>query len=133
MSNHNYNMLEIFKYVHIMDLSPFGIVGQAQYVIDRYIIKNGQFNQMPYRQLVGAPFVAGIHGLRGCEVIGDLLLCQIIVLTQISHSFYISHSVVTLPANNMIHFYNSILAPIVHNLVHMFTRFFPPLPYLPRV
>ena len=44
---------------------------------------------MTNRQLICAPFVSGVHGLGSAEIIGNLLLSQIVVLPQIPYSFHI--------------------------------------------
>ena len=44
---------------------------------------------MTNRQLICAPFVSGVHGLGSAEIIGNLLLSQIVILPQIPYSFHI--------------------------------------------
>ena len=48
-----------------------------------------KLQHMPNGELVGAPFVSGIHGLRSSQIIRDVLLRQIRVFPQIPDSLLI--------------------------------------------
>ena len=49
-----------------------------------------QFNQMADGELIGPPFIAGIHGLRSAQHLCNLLLRFVCVFPQITDSFLIT-------------------------------------------
>lgn len=36
---------------------------------------------MPDRQFVGTALIAGVHGLRSAQIVGDFLLCPVVVFS----------------------------------------------------
>ena len=55
---------------------------------------------MTDRQLIGAAFISGIHGLWRIQVIGNLLLRHVVVLTQIAQPLDIIHRIALLARKN---------------------------------
>ena len=52
----------------------------AQQIVGADVVILRQLDQMPHRQLIGAPLVPGVHGLGRAQHIGNLLLCFVVIL-----------------------------------------------------
>ena len=74
-----------YKKVDKKKLIEASINGMLEYLDDPYTSYMNEsqtetFNQMMDGQFVGTAFIAGVHRLRGAEIVCDLLLCQVVVL-----------------------------------------------------
>ena len=68
------------------------IIGKPQKIIRTHFVKFAKFNQMMYWQFICPSFISCVHSLRSANYICYLLLCFIVIFSQISHSFYIYHA-----------------------------------------
>lgn len=60
-----------------------GRIAAPQKIVGGNAVIIRQLQQVPQRQFVGAPLVAGVHGLGCAEDIGDVLLRFVVILPQI--------------------------------------------------
>lgn len=58
-------------------------VGVQQF-IRRNAVQLTQCDKMAERQLIGTPFISGIHGLGCSKVLGNIFLCHIMVFSEIT-------------------------------------------------
>lgn len=65
-------------------LSVPGVRGGTEDPVGGDVVKPAQCHQVPDRQFVGAPLIAGVHGLGGAQYLRHLGLGQVVVFTQIS-------------------------------------------------
>jgi len=64
----------------------FGIIGFAKQIVDADIVKAGKFNEDLSWNIICADFIFGISCLRHAQIIGYLLLIQIVIVSQIANA-----------------------------------------------
>jgi len=62
------------------------IVGFAEQVVDADVVKAGELDENLRRNIVRSNFILGIAGLRHAQIIGHLLLFQIMIGSQIANT-----------------------------------------------
>lgn len=70
-----------------MLLSAQFVRSGAEEIIGGYVIESAQDNQVVNGHFVGAPLIAGIHGLGRTQHLGDLRLGQVVIFPQTPQFF----------------------------------------------
>ena len=94
-------VLDVDEKKHRISLFLF-LIAASQKIVHRNTVIVCQNKQMAQGQLIGAALIAGVHGLRRTQYIGNLLLRFVVILPQVAQPALVCHTAPT-PLGSILH------------------------------